>query len=86
MSLQCVICKNVTVESIDEKELILALPIDETINNRFSFDDPRSKLYNLEVFKKGTFQECQECFDAIDERVRYMLSIKHVDDEAMKLI
>lgn len=86
MSLYCVVCKNGIVKSFEEKELILAMPIDETINNRFPFDDPHSEFYNLEVFKKGTLKECQMYFYAIDEQVKYMFSIELVDDEAMKLI
>jgi len=57
MSLYCVVCKNGEM-TFKAKELMLALPIDETLNNRFPSEDSTSDLYNLEVFKKGTKIEC----------------------------
>lgn len=85
MSLYCVVCKNGEM-TFEAKELILRLPIDETINNRFPFDDPHSKLYNLEVFKKGTKIECEEYLNDIPEKIGHLFSIEPVDEDAMKLI
>jgi len=85
MSLYCVVCKNGEM-TFEAKELILALPIDETLNNRFPSEDSRSDLYNLEVFKKGTKIECQEYLNDIPEKIKHLFSIKPVDGDAMRLI
>lgn len=56
-----------------ESDLIQNLPIDETIINRFPFDDrERNKI---EVFKKGTQIECQEYINEMDERIRNLFKI-----------
>lgn len=86
MSLFCVVCKNGTVNSIEEKELILALPLDETLNNRFPSENPTSDLYHLEVFKKGTQTECQEYFANIPQQIKHLFSIELVDEDALRFI
>jgi len=56
-----------------ERDLIQNLPIDETIKNRFPFDDrERNKI---EVFKKGTQIECQEYINVMDERIRSLFKV-----------
>jgi hypothetical protein len=86
MSLYCVVCKNVEM-TFEAEELILALPLDDTINNRFPSEDSTSDLYNLEVFKKGTRAECQEyIIENIPEQIRHYFSVEIVDAEAMRLI
>ena len=50
-----------------QKELILELPIDETIDNRFPFDDlERNKV---EIFKQGTQDECQQYIDDMPSQI-----------------
>jgi len=62
-----------TVSSIIEQELIDNLPIDETIENRFPFDDiERNKL---EIYKQGTVIECQDYINNMDERIRYLFKV-----------
>ena len=62
-----------TVSSIIEKELIDDLPIDETIENRFPFDDiERNKL---EIYKQGTEIECQDYINNMDERIRHLFKV-----------
>lgn len=86
MSLYCVVCKNGEM-TFEAKELILALPIDKTLNNRFPSEDSTSNLYNLEVFKKGTRTECQAyIIENIPERIRHFFSVEIVDADAMRLI
>lgn len=85
MSLYCVVCKNGEM-TFEAKELILALPLDDTINNRFPFEDSTSELYNLEVFKKGTRAECKEYLLDIPETIRYLFSVELVDEDAIRLI
>ena len=85
MSLYCVVCKNGEM-TFEAKELILALPIDETLNNRFASKDSTSELYNLEVFKKGPRAECEEYLLDIPETIRYLFSVEPVDEDAMRLI
>jgi hypothetical protein len=49
------------IVSLEQKEMILELPIDETIENRFPFDDvDRNKV---EIFKQGTQSRCQQYID-----------------------
>jgi len=72
--------------SFEAKELILALPLDETLNNRFSSEDPVSKIYNLEVFKKGSKEECEEYLLDIPENIRNLFRVEIVDNDAMRLI
>ncbi|MGI6722757.1 MAG: hypothetical protein ACOX39_00070 [Arcobacteraceae bacterium] len=86
MSLYCVVCKNGEM-TFEAKELILALPIDVTLNNRFPSEDLTSDLYNLEVFKKGTRAECQAYINTnIPSHLRHYFSIEPVDEDAMRLI
>ncbi|QHG91425.1 hypothetical protein CVO_06070 [Sulfurimonas sp. CVO] len=62
-----------TVSSIIEKELIDNLPIDETIENRFPFDDiERNKM---EIYKQGTAIECQDYINNMDERIRHLFKV-----------
>lgn len=85
MSLYCVVCQNGEM-IFETKELVLALPIDETLNNRFPSADSTSDLYNLEVFKKGTKIECEKYLNDIPEKIRHLFSIEPVDKDAMRLI
>jgi|GEM_PF-1969176 hypothetical protein len=86
MSLYCVVCKNGEM-TFEARELILALPIDEILNNRFPSEDSRSDLYNLEFFKKGTLFECQAYITAnVPQHLRYLFSVEIVDEDAMRLI
>lgn len=55
------------VVSVQEKELIQALPADKEIENRFPFDDPyRNKI---EVFKVGTQDECKQFIDRMNDKI-----------------
>jgi hypothetical protein len=46
------------VVTIEESELISALPVDKSIDNSFPFDD--SARNKLEVYKVGLNVECKE--------------------------
>lgn len=53
--------------TVEQKELILELPIDETIENRFPFDDvERNKV---EIFKQGTQSDCQQYIDDMPSQI-----------------
>ncbi|MDY0402705.1 hypothetical protein [Sulfurovum sp.] len=71
MNLYCVVCKN-GIMPHEAKELILSLPLDETLNNRFPSENPASNLYNLEVFKKGSMAECQKYLDNTPEKIKHL--------------
>ena len=86
MSLYCVVCKNGEM-TFEAKDFILALPIDETLDNRFPSEDLTSDLYNLEVFKKGTLFECQAYITAnVPQHLRHVFSVEIVDEDAIRLI
>ena len=54
--------------TLEQKDMILALPIDETIENRFPFDDiDRNKV---EIFKQGTQGKCQQYIDDMSPQIR----------------
>jgi len=61
--------------SIIEKELIQNLPIDETIENRFPFDDlERNKI---EICMKGTSIECQDYINDMDKRIKHLFKVDY---------
>lgn len=65
--------------TVEQKELILKLPIDETIKNRFPFDDvERSKV---EIFKIGTEEECQNYIDEINDRIKHYFTTEAFAEE-----
>jgi len=56
-------------EKIDDiKELFNNLPTDETIINRFPFNDPLRA--SVEIYRIGTEAECQNYIDKINFRIR----------------
>lgn len=60
--------------SEDQKKLILALPFDGDIKNRFPFDDiTRNKI---EVFKIGTEDMCQCYIDKMNPKIKYLFKIE----------
>jgi hypothetical protein len=67
------------IVTLIEKELIQNLPIDETIENRYPFDDiERNKI---EIFKKGKAIECQDYINDMDERIRHLFKVDCCYDE-----
>ena len=59
--------------TLEEKELIENLPIDENIENRFPFDDiERNKV---ELYKIGSQQECQDYINIMDESIQYLFTV-----------
>jgi hypothetical protein len=51
----------------EKQEMILDLPIDETIENRFPFNDvDRNKV---EIFKQGTQSECKQYIDDMPPQI-----------------
>ncbi|MBN2606599.1 MAG: hypothetical protein JXR47_04610 [Thiotrichales bacterium] len=62
------------VVSGEQKKLILELPIDETIKNRFPFDDvERNKV---EIFKRGSQSECQQYIDGMPSQISDLFTTK----------
>lgn len=62
-------------EEIDViKELFNNLPIDETIINRFPFNDPQRA--SVEVYKIGTEEECQTYIDKINVRIKHYFKLE----------
>lgn len=58
----------------EEKELILELPIDESIKNRFPFNDvERNKV---EIFKQGSHSECQQYIADIPSQISDLFTTK----------
>lgn len=65
------------VVTIEESELISALPIDKSIENSFPFDDNvRSKL---EVYKVGLNVECQGYINKMDTKIQHLFKIEKFD-------
>jgi hypothetical protein len=59
--------------TLEEKELIENLPIDENIENRFPFNDiERNKV---ELYKIGSQQECQDYINIMDESIQYLYTV-----------
>ena len=56
-----------------QKELILELKIDETIENRFPFDDIERN--EIEIFKQGTQVECQNFINNINKEIRKFFKV-----------
>ena len=52
--------------TVEQREMILELPIDETIDNRFPFGDDRNKV---EIFKQGTQSKCQQYIDDMPSQI-----------------
>lgn len=60
--------------TVEQKELIVELPFDETIKNRFPFDDlERNKV---EIFKQGSQSECQQYIDDMPSVVSDLFTTK----------
>ena len=57
--------------TVEQKEMILELPIDETIVNRFPFDDDRN---NVEIFKQGTQGKCQQYIDDMPSQINNLFT------------
>ena len=51
----------------EQRKLILELPTDETIDNRFPFDDLERN--RVEIFKQGTQVECQQYIDDMPSEI-----------------
>ena len=63
--------------TIEESELISALPIDKSIENSFPFDDnARNKL---EVYKIGLNVECQHYINRMDPKIQHLFKIEKFD-------
>jgi hypothetical protein len=56
-----------------QKELILELKIDETIENRFPFDDIERN--EIEIHKQGTQVECQNFINNINKEIRKFFKV-----------
>lgn len=65
--------------TVEQRELILELPIDETIKNKFPFDDVERS--NVEVFKIGTEEECQNYIDEINDQIKDYFTTNAFDEE-----
>jgi len=59
--------------SLKEKELIECLPIDENIENRFPFDDINRN--EVEIYKIGSKQECQDYINMMDKSIQYLFTV-----------
>lgn len=59
--------------TLKQKELMQQLPIDTGIKNKFPFDDlDRSKV---ELYKVGTYTECQTYIDEMDELIKGLFDV-----------
>jgi hypothetical protein len=62
------------IATIEERELIQALPADSEIENRFPFDDLDRK--KVEVFKIGSRYECQEYINSMPSEIMNFFKIE----------
>lgn len=63
--------------SEEQKELILELPVDETIKNRFPFDDIERN--RVEVYKISFQIACQQYIDAMPSQIIGLFKIEQYD-------
>lgn len=61
------------IVTFEQREMILELPIDETIENRFPFDDPVRK--KVEIFKQGTLSKCQQYIDDMPPQISGLFTV-----------
>ena len=60
--------------SEEQMELILNLPIDENIENRYPFDDiERNKV---EIYKTGLQEECQQYIDKMPPQIINLFKVE----------
>lgn len=63
--------------SEEQKELILSLPIDENIENRFPFNDiERNKV---EIYKIGSQDVCQRYINGIHQKIIDLFKVEKFD-------
>ncbi len=65
------------VPTIEESDLIDALPLEMDAGDRFPFDDPIHK--NLEAYKIGTLEECQHYIHKINKKIQHYFKIEEFD-------
>lgn len=61
------------VASTKEAELINALPNDESIENRFPFNDIEN--HKVEVYKIGSQQECLDYINDMHKDIKYLFTV-----------
>jgi hypothetical protein len=62
------------IVTLEKSEMILELPIDEAIENRFPFDDvDRNKV---EIFKQVTQSKCQQYIDDMPPQISGLFTVK----------
>lgn len=68
------------VATIEERDLIDALPLDMDAEDRFPFDDPTRK--NIEAYKIGSHEECQQYINKINKKIQHYFKIEEFDTHA----
>ena len=70
--------------SVEEKTLILEMPHEESLNNRFPFSDIERS--DCEVFFKGSQQACVSYLSSLSSSIQRFFVIDEVDSTSLNLI
>ena len=72
--------------SVEEKTLILKIPHEESLNNRFPFSDLDTERGDCEVFFKGSQQACVSYLSSLPSSIQRFFVIDEVDSTSLNLI